>query len=433
MLRSRIAVCLLVLAPLSLQQAGGAEGHKGSRYSIVEAAGKWQLLRDGQPSYIKGAVGWEHFDVLRDCGGNSVRTRASKRQLDRAHRYGLVAMAGLPVRGERNGMNWDDDAMVAEQRRRVLRTVEELKEHPALMLWAVGNELDWIPPGRPHSPRLWDRLNELALEIRKIDPHHPVLTVVGTGRFERKVQQIAERCDGFDLLGINTYGDIDRVVELTTKYWPKPFVIAEWGPTGHWQVPRTKWRVPIEQSSTEKARAIFDRYTTVIQRNRDCCLGSYVFLWGQKQETTHTWYGMFRDGMKTESVDVMQYLWTGSWPENRAPAVLELTIEGFADKKQIYLDSGKAYRASVTCYDSDYDEVTFAWDIRPEVEIPANSYAGGLEKPAEPIPGPIADGQGSRARFVTPKKDGPYRLFVQVTDGHGHAGYANVPLYVQSR
>ncbi|UCG59856.1 MAG: hypothetical protein JSU70_10110 [Phycisphaerales bacterium] len=425
-------IIVWVLVGSTLQQAGAAETGGRSRYGIVEVARKWQLLRDGQPFYIKGAVGWEHFDVLRECGGNSVRTRASKRQLDRAQKYGLVAMAGLPVRGERNGMNWDDEGMVAEQRQRVLRAVEELKGHPALMLWAVGNELDWIPPGRPHSPRLWERLNELAVEIRKIDPDHPVLTVVGTGRFERKIQEMAKQCSGFDLLGINTYGDIDEVVGLAAKYWPKPFVIAEWGPTGHWQVPKTKWRVPIEQSSTEKARAVFDRYTTVIQPNRDRCLGSYVFLWGQKQETTHTWYGMFRDGMRTESVDVMQCLWTGSWPQNRAPAVLELSIEGFAAERQIYLEPGKTYSASVACYDSDYDELTFAWDIRPEVEIPANSYAGGGEKPAKPIPGLIADGHGPRVNFTAPSKDGPYRLFVQIRDGRGHAGYGNVAFYVRS-
>jgi hypothetical protein len=65
------------------------------------------------------------------------------------------------------------------------------------------------------------------------------------------------------------------------------------------------------------------------------------------------------------------------------------------------------------------------------VEIPKNSYAGGLEKPAEPIPGLIAPGQGAHIRFNTPSDDGPYRLFVQVFDSHGHVGYANAPFYVR--
>lgn len=431
-IKLRTLIYLLALVIFSVPQATVAEPYKDNRYNIVQINDTWQLLREGQPFYIKGAVGWRHFDVLRDSGGNAVRIRANKRSLDHALKYDLVAMAGLPVKGERNGMDWSDQDLVAEQKRRVLQIVEQLKEHPALMFWAVGNELDWIPPGRPHHPQLWDRLNDIAIEIKKIDPRHPVLTVVGTGKFEKKIHQITKHCTDFDLLGINTYGDIDKVVRLACVYWPKPFVITEWGPTGHWQVPKTQWRAPIERTSTEKARAVFDRYTGIILPNRDQCLGSFVFLWSQKQETTHTWYGMFRDGLRTESVDVMEFLWSGSWPQNRAPAVLNLDILGFSDHK-IYLDPDKTYQARVVCYDSDYDLLTFEWDIRPEVEIPVNSYAGSLEKPARPISSLVKAGQDWRIKFTSPSSDGPYRLFVQVTDDQGNAGYANLPFYVKSR
>ena len=63
-----------------------------------------------------------------------------------------------------------------------------------------------------------------------------------------------------DLLGINTYGDIGTVTELARKHWRKPYVLAEWGPTGHWQVPKTEWRAPLEQTSSEKAQVIRQRY-----------------------------------------------------------------------------------------------------------------------------------------------------------------------------
>jgi len=352
------ATILVIVLPLIAAGANHCE--------IVKQEDGWQLLCNGKPFYIKGAVGWSHYDVLRNYGGNSVRLRAQKRNLDRASEHGLTAMVSLPVRGERNGMNWDDERAVAEQKKRIIEIVNELKDHPAVLLWAVGNELDWIPPGRPHNPKLWRLLNDIAIAIHDVDPNHPVMTVVGSGRFERKIQQITENCTDMDFLGINSYGDIDNVAELARKYWPKPFVITEWGPTGHWQVPKTEWQVPIEQTSTEKARAIFNRYRQTILTNRDHCLGSYVFLWSQKQETTHTWYGMFRDGMKTESVGVMKYLWSGSWPENRAPAVLGLHVEGFADTNKVYLKPSDDYGAEVTCYDCDYDVLSYAWDIRPE-------------------------------------------------------------------
>ncbi len=395
--------------------------------------GSGQLLRAGEPFYVKGAVGWESYDLLHRCGANSVRTGANKASLDRAHEAGLMAMVNLPVRGERNGMNWDDEKMVAEQEQRVLQAIRERKDHPAVMFWAVGNELDWIPPGVPYSPRLWQRLNEIAVKIHALDPNHPVLTVVGTSQYEQKIQEMARQCTDMDLLGINTYGDLAEVAALTRKYWPRPYVIAEWGPTGHWQVPKTQWRVPIEETSTEKARAIYERYTKVIRADKGHCLGSYVFLWGQKQETTHTWYGLFLDGLATESIDVMAYLWSGAWPPNRAPTVLSLDIVGFPDRTGIYLLPAQQYEADVTGYDADYDPLTFRWDIRPEVVIPKGSYAGGGEKPAVPIPGLLQAEGGPRTRFTAPPTPGAYRLFVQVRDEKGHAGYANVPFYVRPK
>lgn len=428
----RLAILSILAGGIIVQVAlGGEEG--GHAYEIVERDGAWQLLRAGEPFYARGAVGWESYDLLRRCGANSVRTGANKTGLDHVQDAGLTAMVNLPVRGERNRMNWDDEKMVADQEQRVLQFVRELKDHPAVMFWVVGNELDRIPPGVPHSPRLWQRLNKMAKEIRAIDPHHPVLTVVGTGQYEQKVQEIAKQCPDMDLLGINAYGDLGEVTELTRKYWPKPYVIAEWGPTGHWQVRRTEWRVPIEETSTEKARAIYDRYTKVIQADKERCLGSYVFLWGQKQETTHTWYGLFQDGLATESIDVMTYLWSGAWPQNRAPAVLTLDIVGFPDKTRVYLQPAQSYEATVVTYDSDYDPLVFQWEIRPEVVIPKDSYAGGGEKPAVPIPGLIQGDGSAQIHFTTPGKEGAYRLFVQARDGNGHAGYANVPFCVRQK
>lgn len=427
----RRIVLLSVIVGSICAQAGTACGQGADVYKIVEQDGKWRLVRGSEPFYVKGAVGWQGYDLLRRCGGNSIRTGANRAGLDRVHEAGLTAMVNLSVRGERNGMNWDDEQMTAQQKQRVLQTVRELKDHPAVMFWAVGNELDWIPPGIPYSPKLWQRLNDIAAEIHAIDPNHPVMTVIGTSQYEQKIQEIAKQCTEMDLLGINAYGDLASVAELTWRYWPKPYVVAEWGPTGHWQVPKTAWRVPLEETSTEKARAIYDRYTKVIQADANHCLGSFVFLWAQKQETTHTWYGLFLDDLPTESVDVMSYLWSRTWPENRAPAVLDLDIVGFADSKQVYLKPAQVYEAKVACYDCDYDTLTWKWDIRPEVEIPKNSYAGGGEKPAAPIPGLIEEGQGIQVRFTTPQTEGAYRLFVQVLDGHGHVGCANAPFCVR--
>lgn len=420
------SMMIFCCAVQSLQSA-----ETSNKFKVLKQNDSWLLYRNDKPFYIKGAVGWHDYELLKNCGANSVRLGASRRQLDRAAEQGLYAMVGLPVRGERNGIDWQDQETVEAQKQKVLNLVAELKNHPAVMCWAIGNELDWIPPGRPYNPKLWIRLNDIAQAIHAIDQNHPVLTVVGTGRFEQKIKQIARDCSDMDLLGINTYGDIQEVVELADAHWPKPYVIAEWGPTGHWQVPRTAWGAPIEQTSSEKARIYYDRYFNVISKHESCCLGSFVFLWGEKQETTHSWYGMFRDGLITESVGVMKYAWSGTWPDNRAPIVLDIRIDDFDGGKNVRLKPQQDYRASVVCYDVEHDALVYDWDIRPEVKIPENSYAGGLEKPAVIIPRLVGSESGPEINFAAPETNGPYRLFVQIKDGRGNIGYGNIPFYVE--
>ena len=72
-----------------------------------------------------------------------------------------------------------------------MAVVKQFKDHPSVMLWALGNELDWIPPGIPYNPKLWDWIELMAQKIKAIDQNHPVMTVVGSSDFEKKVKEMA--------------------------------------------------------------------------------------------------------------------------------------------------------------------------------------------------------------------------------------------------
>jgi len=51
-------------------------------------------------------------------------------------------------------------------------------------------------------------------------------------------------------------------------------------------------------------------------------------VWGQKQEKTSTWYGMFwPTGEKLPQVDAISRAWTGQWPSNRCPRVDPIQCE----------------------------------------------------------------------------------------------------------
>mgnify|MGYP006899825840 CR=1 FL=1 len=82
-------------------------------------------------------------------------------------------------------------------------------------------------------------------------------------------------------------------------------------------------------SSTAKAKHYAEGYRKAVGSQEGLCLGSYAFLWGHKQETTATWFGMFlEDGSRLGAVDAMTELWSGKPPADPAPVVEPLVIEG---------------------------------------------------------------------------------------------------------
>lgn len=395
---------------------------------ITEADGKFGLTVAGKPFFIRGAVANEYFERIPLYGGNSVRT--GTRDLDKMNALGLKVLVNLPAGAERNGFNYDDTAAVRLQKERILSIVMKAKEHPAILMWAIGNELDFIPPTLPYNLRLWDAINDIARSIKQIDPDHPVMTVIGTSMIE-KIAEIVKRCPDLDLLGINTYGDMYRIPDYLDKYgWKKPYIITEWGPDGYWETPKTEWKAPYEQTGLEKKQCYDMKYRKAVAGEAGRCLGEFVFYWsGSKQETTHTWFCMFdRKGNESPAVDVMYSHWLGKEPLNRAPVLDSMTITGFRGIRSIYLKPGMNYKAEAFATDSDRDDLTFSWEIRPEADYA--SYAGQGEKEPQPLEG-LESLKKRDITFLAPASVGAYRIFVYVYDGKGKFSTANLPFFVR--
>ena len=392
----------------------------------------YTLLRDGKPYFVKGA-GLSGTDVatLAARGGNSIRTwgvEDAQATLDAAHRHGLTVSLGLPVAAERFGFDYDDPVSVAEQRQNVADAVEGHKDHPALLAWIIGNELDMGFT----NPGVYNEVNELSRLIHDLDGNHPTTTTI-SALDEEMVELVRERAPDLDFLSIQAYGALFLMPRAIRYLKNGPFMITEWGPLGHWEVGKTRWGAPIEQTSAEKARHYLEGYRTLIEPFLGPGLGSYAFLWGQKQERTHTWFSLFTEtGESTSAVDVLQFVWTGQAPANQAPVLESLTLARRPAADSVRLAAGRRYTAKAKVADPDGDPITFRWRVKPEST--ETVVGGDLEAAIEDVEGLMAgDTTQGEVTLTAPESAGPYRLYVMAYDGQGHAAHANIPFQVYGK
>ncbi|MEJ2584848.1 MAG: glycoside hydrolase family 2 TIM barrel-domain containing protein [Robiginitalea sp.] len=400
---------------------------------LEETDGKFDLYVDGEPFYIKGAgLEFGNIPALAKHNGNSFRTwrtengqQSGREVLDEAYENGLMVTMGIEVARERHGFDYNDTAAVKAQLEDIKKQVMALKDHPALLIWGIGNELNL----RYTNPKVWDAVNEISEMIHEVDPNHLTTTSLA-GISEKEVAFIKERCPDLDILAVQMYGDLPDLPNLVREYgWEGPYMVTEWGATGHWEVPKTDWGAPIEENSTVKARNYLKRYQGGIEADSLQCIGSYVFLWGNKQERTPTWYGIFlEDGQETESVDVMHYIWNGEWPENRTPQIEEYTLNGKTAYQNVTLEEGKEYTAQVVIHDFEEDPIAYRWEVLPESTDLQDG--GDYEERPEAVPGLFVSEEDGEVTLKAPAP-GPYRLFVYASDGHGHSATANIPFLVE--
>jgi hypothetical protein len=386
----------------------------------------WQLKRGGEPYFIRGAGGTGSLQQLPGAGANSLRTWAADdldALLDEAHALGLSVTIGIWLGHERHGFDYSDETQVREQLERARQFVLRYRDHPALLLWGIGNEMEGFADG--DDPLIWAAVNDVAAMVKELDPAHPTMTVtaeIGGARIENVHQQ----CPAIDIHGINTYGG---ALSLAERYRAagatKPYVLTEFGPPGTWETASTEWDAPYEMTSTQKAAFYRRSYQQGVVGEPGLALGSYVFNWGYKMEATATWYGMFLpDGSRLGAVDAMTELWSGKPPADLAPTVEPLVIEGAAR-----FDPGDKLRIAAVAADPEGGPLRVRWALRRE----SGDYAaGGDYRPMLPdIEGAVLEGRADGAVLRLPEEPGPYRLFVYVYDEAGNAATANAPLFVE--
>ncbi|MEI6177434.1 MAG: glycoside hydrolase family 2 TIM barrel-domain containing protein [Verrucomicrobiota bacterium] len=385
----------------------------------VRIAAATGMLRDGKPYFVKGAGGDKNLKELTARGANSLRTWSTNGLggiLDEAQTLGLTVSAGIWLENECSWFSYSNPEHCAKQAERVRKEVLLYRNHPALLAWGIGNEVE----GDGSNISFWKQLDSLAVLVRELDPAHPTYTALA-GANEQKVKGLMKHVPHLDFLGINTYGGVFGVRQHLEKVgWTRPWLLTEWGPRGFWESKKSASNAPLEQTSTEKADMMRSAYIKAISPTGGC-LGSYVFVWGWKFEATATWFGIFTHGGETTAVaDTMQEMWSGKAPSDRAPVIGQL--EG-VPKQPI----APATRFEASAKATDADPLTWHWLVLPEK---ADRSSNSNKTMPDSVDETIVDSKGHSVTIQAPRKPGAYRLYVWVKDGHGHAATANMPFVV---
>ncbi len=380
----------------------------------------WRLLRGGEPYVVMGAAGGGSLELLAALGGNSTRTwgvDGLDAVLDQAERAGLSVCVGIWLGHERHGFDYANREAVDRQRAEAREAILRHRDHPAVLLWGIGNEME----GDGASPAIWSAVNDIAELAKALDPRHPTMTViaeVGGG----KVEALHRLCPAIDIVGINAYGGAASVpARYRAAGGAKPYIVTEFGPPGIWEVGRNAWGVPEDFTSTRKAefyRAAHEAFAA----DTELCLGSYAFTWGVKQEATATWFGMLLpDGSRLAAADAMSERWRGAPPENRCPAIEALELVGTGRALP-----GAVVEARLRVTDPEGDPLAVEWVLQREAA--AYGTGGDTEPVPTAYPEAVLEGGAEGARVRLPEERGPYRLFAYIRDGRGGAAVGNLPL-----
>ena len=339
--------------------------------------------------------------------------------LDEAQRLGLKVVMGLWVEHPRHGFDYADAKAVQAQEAALLDFVAGHRDHPALLAWGVGNEVE---TGAADPLPLWREIDRLAGLVKRLDPAHPTMMVVADTGMDG-LRALADCCAKVDLLGINVYAGavFDLPQRLRDTGITKPVVIAELGPLGQWQAGRKPWGAPVELTSTEKARFFTEALAFI--KDQPQIRGVFPFLWGAKQEQTATWHGLLlADGSATAMSDALAAAW-GRPVAAPAPVVRGIGIG--ADE----FAPGAEVSAGIDAAAHDGTPLATEWAVFAEATDLRKG--GDAETPPARIEVRVLHADAASVRFIAPAQPGAYRLFITARDRGGKAATANLPFRVR--
>ncbi|MFJ6861525.1 discoidin domain-containing protein [Streptomyces werraensis] len=396
---------------------------------VTGSHGNWQLTVGGQPYTVKGLT-WgpaiadapTYLPDVKSMGVNTIRTwgtdGGTKPLLDSAAANGLKVVNGFwlqPGGGPGSGgcVNYVTDTtykntMLTE----FTKWVEAYKNHPATLMWNVGNEsvlgLQNCYSGAELEAQrnaYTGFVNDVAKKIHSIDPDHPVTsTDAWTGAWPYYQRNAPD----LDLYSMNSYGDICGVREDWEQGgYTKPYLITEGGPAGEWEVPDDANGVPDEPTDVQKAEG-YTKAWDCVTGHRGVALGATLFHYGTEHDFGGIWFNLLPDGLKRLSYYAVKRAYTETAGNDNTPPV----VSALAVTPASSAPAGGEFTVRSDVRDPDGDPITYKIFL-------SGNYANGDKRLVEASW--RSTGNGTFA-VRAPEKLGVWKVYLQAEDGRGNAG-----------
>lgn len=420
-----------------------------SKVEILRADDTWTMQVDGQPFVVHGAgmgySGEAGIASLAEAGGNAFRTWGTEHldvQLAAAERYGLKVLVGLGMQKQLQGFDYEDGDAVARQLTVLKADIDRYKSHPSLLGWIIANEPNLMidPSGAAvqPNPAVYAAMGDVLDYIHDQDPNHPASVAFAfTATLAEDVTLALQAMPSLDFISLQAYGALPVIAPFIRELnIDLPYMVTEYGPLGHWEMPATQWGREIEELSGAKAAGMAERMSKAgLDDPQGKLLGGFAFLWGYKQERTPTWYGLFTaDGSRTAAVDELTLVWTGQYPEQRAPSAWGMTLNEQQAGASVALTSGVAAKASLQASDPEGDTLSIRWQVMSEVQ--ERGHGGHFEAQPEMVEVTFRDNTRAEDHYgvsmIAPTPPGHYRLYVWAHDEQGGVATANFPFLVST-
>jgi hypothetical protein len=378
---------------------------------------------------IKGICGDVRLDLATAWGANTIRTYTppSREQLDKFQKLGLKVIFGIwmPHQGENGGKskwNYDYKKSGDEQVKSFAKVVENVGDHPAILMWCLGNEV-------PLEPAYLETVNRMSELLHKKFPKQLTsITIINAPK--EGVEAIKKYAPDVDVIGANTYGAgaVNNASKRFEEDWKRAYYISELGPQGPWWGNKTAWGEIYEQTYDVKLQDL--RHSFQIIDNGPRCLGSAVFLWGYWSQQKPTYFSAFLtpDNMEgkrnatelyiTPMAEEFCHYWSGNYPAERGPVLTKIKIAGLTNHTDAVVVADKPFKVTVSVKDfnAGKSKLAYRWWI--------------LDKDGKTVFGPL-NSNLPVAEITAPKEAGTnYVVMGYVIADRQRASGFTVPLEV---